>query len=74
MWDSVYLCYSEVKCKVLLNRPQCKIGQHDEIIFLGKIILGSFATMDVVVGLVVSIGLFIDIVGTFMGAFNAYEI
>ena len=32
MWDSVYICYSTIACKVWLNWPQYKIGQHDDIV------------------------------------------
>ena len=29
-----HVCFSTVTCKVLLNQPQCKIGQHDKRVSL----------------------------------------
>ena len=33
-WLVIHLCYSTVTCKVLLNPPQYKMGQHDKIVSL----------------------------------------
>ena len=28
IWDSFYTCYSTITCKILLNKPHSKLGQH----------------------------------------------